>query len=130
MVSPVWSAARSVLAVVAGYVAMGLLITLVQETWLGGVSFTHSPWSLLLVAGFFTFLSAVAGGCLAAWICSHHPVRHGLVMSAVVVGETTWLITTGRTYDPVWFDMAAGASLIAGIQLGTLLRPAAKQVAT
>jgi len=117
---PLWGA-RSVLAVVIGYPLMGLRITLVQENWPGGVSYTHSSLWVLFLGGTFTFLSAVAAGWVAGWIAGHHPLLHALVMSAIVVGETAWLIATGRTVDPVWFDVCAGASLIVGLLVGASL---------
>ena len=117
--------ARGIVAVLGGYAVMGLLITLVQETWLGGVSYTTSTTGVLLVGGFFTFLSAVAAGALAGWIAGHHPLHHAAVMCLLVALETTWLITSGRTKDPLWFDLIASGSLLAGLMIGAsfLMRP-------
>ena len=112
---------RSLVGVVGGYALMGLLITMVQEWWFGGVSYRKSATLVLIAAGFLTFLCAVAGGWLAGWIAGRHPVRHGLVMSAMVAAETTWLITSGRTTDPVWFDTMAAGSLVVGLLLGSSL---------
>ncbi len=53
---------RSISAVVVGYLVLVALITLVQEVWFGGVGFYKSSLTVLMVAGFFTFLSAAAGG--------------------------------------------------------------------
>lgn len=112
---------RSVAAVVVGYVLMGALITLVQETWFGGVSYTKSSTGVLVTAGFFTFLAAVVGGYAAGWIAGRRPMLHGLAMSCLVVLETTWLIRSGKTWDPVWFDVTAAGSLVAGILIGAWL---------
>ena len=112
---------RSVAAIFVGYFVMGMLITLVQETWLGGVSYHTSSLSVLAVAGFFTFLSAVAGGVVAGLIAGRRPLLHGLVMCLLVVAETTWLVRTGRADGPLWFDAMAAASLMVGMLLGALL---------
>jgi type II secretory pathway pseudopilin PulG len=120
-VNPVLKTTRSLLAVVIGYAVMGFLITLVQESWFGGVSFSRSALAVLAISGFLTFLSAVAGGFLAAWIAGHHELWHAAAMCLLVSVEATWLITTGRTHDPLWFDTAAG-SLLAGILIGCWLR--------
>lgn len=112
---------RSVSAVLVGYLLMGGLITLVQETWFGGVSYTKSTTGVLVTAGFFTFLAAVVGGYAAGWIAGRGAMLHGLAMSCIVVVESSWLIGSGRTWDPVWFDVTAGSSLIAGILLGSWL---------
>jgi hypothetical protein len=57
---------RTAIAIVVGYAVMVILITLVQEAWFGGVDYYESSRDELAVAGFFTFLSAVAGGFFAA----------------------------------------------------------------
>ncbi len=115
-------AIRSLAAVVGGYFAMVVLITLVQETWLGGVSWQRSSPGVLLAAGTFTFLAAVVGGFVAAVVAGRSPLTHGLLMCAVATIETTVLISTGRVEGPVWFDLAAAGSLMVGILLGTQLR--------
>jgi len=113
--------ARSIVAVLGGYALMGLLITLVQETWLGGVSFSESSTPVLLTGGFFTFVCAVVAGAVAAWVAGHHPIHHAAVMCLLVVVETTWLITSGRTKDPLWFDLMASGSLLVGLLIGASL---------
>ena len=109
---------RGIVAVLGGYAIMGLLITLVQETWLGGVSFRISSTGVLLVGGFFTFLCAVVAGGIAGWVAGHHPVHHATVMCLLVTAETIWLVTSGRTKDPLWFDLIASGSLIVGLLIG------------
>ncbi len=63
---------RSLSAVVIGYLVMAALITLAQEVWFGGVGFYKSSLTVLVVAGFFTFLSAAAGGSVAVLIAKSH----------------------------------------------------------
>ena len=108
---------RIAAAVILGYVVMVLLITLVQETWFGGVSWNGSPYSTLFVAGFFTFLSAVVAGIFAAVISGGERVT-AIVMSGIVVLETIVLLATGRVAGPVWFDFSGSASLVVGIIFG------------
>ncbi len=112
---------RTILAIVVGYAVMVILITLVQETWLGGVSYRESPRSVLALAGFFTFLSAGIGGLVAAWIGGRQYLAHGLAVAAGVVVETTVLLSTGGLSGPLWFDLLAALSLIIGILLGAVL---------
>ncbi len=112
---------RSLAAVVIGYLVLVALITLVQEVWFGGVGFYKSSLTVLMVAGFFTFLSAVAGGLVAVLIAKGHRSIHALVMCLLVVVETITLTVTGGTTDPLWFDLLASGSLIIGIMLGAFL---------
>ena len=66
-------------------------------------------------------LAAVVGGYVAGLIAGRSPMLHGLVMSCMVAVETTWLISSGRTTDPLWFDVMAAGSLVVGILLGSWL---------
>ena len=112
------SATRSVLAVVVGYAAMVVLITLVQEAWFGGVSFQASSIGVLAIAGIFTFLSAVIGGVICGRVAARRPVLHVLPICLLVIAETIWLVTSGPSTDPLWFEIMAGSSLLVGILAG------------
>jgi len=109
---------RGLAAVAAGEASMVILITLVQETLFGGVSFTKSSAGVLLVSGALTFLAAVLGGFVAGWIARGFPMLPALVIAAFIPVETTYLIVSGRTIDPVWFDVMAASSLVVGLLLG------------
>lgn len=111
---------RGILAVVAGYAVMVVLITLVQVTWLGGVTFGESSLRVLLLAGVGTFLAAMIGGVIASAISGWRRIAP-LVMCAVVIVETTTLVATGRIGGPLWFDLSGAASLLVGILLGAEL---------
>lgn len=110
--------ALALLGALIGYPLMGFLITIVQEWIFGGVGYNKSSLGVLLLAGAGTFLSAVAGGSVAARIVSFKNLYPNLLMCALVTVETTWLVRSGRTHDPVWFDCLAAGSLIIGILLG------------
>ncbi|HWM94894.1 MAG TPA: hypothetical protein VN493_29335 [Thermoanaerobaculia bacterium] len=112
---------RILVGIVAGYALLGLLITLVFENGLGGVSYAESSAGVLLLAGFCGFASAVTGSMAAALISGGRRWITATVMSLLVMAETTWLVTSGRADGPVWFDALGALSLIAGIQLGAFL---------
>src|SRR5687767_13622319 len=63
------------LGAIAGYVTLALTSTLVQEVWLGGVSYVDSPRRVLVLAGVFTPWCAFAGG----------------LVGALVAGRSRWL---------------------------------------
>jgi len=109
------TALRLVLGVVVAHPAMALGITLVQETWFGGVGYHESSVAELAMAGLFTFLCAVLAGAIAALVAGRGGRVAALIMSALIVAETIWLIMTGRADGPVWFDVLAASSLIVGI---------------
>ncbi len=108
---------RTAVGFVCGYALMVVLITLVQETWFGGVSFGTTPPVTLALAGFFTCVAAGLGAAAAAAIGGSGRIPGGL-MSGMVVVETTVLITTGRVSGPLWFDIASAGSLIVAILIG------------
>ena len=110
-----------------GYGIMVVLITLVQETWFGGVSLGKSSLGVLVAAGILTSVAAAIGSITATAIARPFGRIAPVVMACVVVVETTVLVTTGRVSGPLWFDVMAAGSLIASILVGAevLLRLAA-----
>lgn len=114
-------ALRTAAAVVTGYAVMVVLITLVQETWFGGVGWGTTPLGILAVAGFFTAISAAVGAVTATAIARPSGRIPAIVMSCLVVIETTALFLTGKVSGPVWFDVLAAASLIVAILVGAEL---------
>ena len=118
-----WSAVKNVgigmAALVAGYAIVALVSTLVQEAWLGGVSYQHSSLRVLILAAIFTPAGGVLGGLVAGSIGRRAPLTHGLALFALVAAETTYLIVTHRVDGPVWFEAGAGATLGAAVVLGS-----------
>lgn len=109
---------RTIAGVVCGYALMVVLITLVQETWLGGVRWGDSTLGVLAVAGLFTCVSAVVGAAVATVIARPAGRLAGGIMALLVVLETTALLVTGQAAGPFWFDALAALSLIAAILAG------------
>lgn len=114
---------RSLGAVLAGYVALILLTTAVQEGLFGGVSFHGSSLPVLLGAGLLTPLAGAAAGYLTARLAGTRPLLHVLPMCIAVAVETTFLFRSGRVDGPLWFEALAGAALIAGIVVGAAIVP-------
>jgi len=112
---------RTIAGVVLGYALMVVLITLVQETWFGGVAWGETPLAPLLLAGFFTCVAALIGAAAATAIARPGGRAAAMVMSCLVAIETAVLVFTGRVGGPLWFDIAAAGSLIVAIVLGAEL---------
>jgi hypothetical protein len=109
----------AVLGAIAGYVAVALTSTLVQEVWLGGVSYRESARSVLILAGVFTPLGAFLGGLVSALVARHGRWLAALLLSALIAVETTYLFATGRVDGPLWFEAGAGAALIVAVLAAT-----------
>ncbi len=112
---------RAVAGVICGYILMVVLITLVQETWFGGVAWGRTPIGTLTIAGFITSVAAAVGSIAATAISRPTGRLAALIMSCVVVVETTVLVLTGKVTGPLWFDVVAAVSLIVAILLGAEL---------
>jgi hypothetical protein len=112
---------RTLLGLICGYGLMIVLITLVQETWFGGVGWHETPLAKLALAGFLTCVAAAVGAVAATAIAWHTGRIAAAIMACLIVVETTALIVTGRTSGPLWFDAVAASSLIVAILLGAEL---------
>jgi hypothetical protein len=109
---------RTLAGVLFGYALMVLLITLVQEGWFSGVAWGETPLGDLLLAGLLTCVAAVVGSMAATAIARPTGRLAALIMCVLVAIETTALIVTGRVGGPLWFDLAAAASLIVALLTG------------
>jgi hypothetical protein len=112
---------RTIFGIVIGYAIMVVLITLVQETWFGGVSPGRSSVAVLSAAGVLTAVAAVIGSVAATVIAWPLGRVAALTMACVVVIETSVLVITGRVPGPLWFDLIAAGSLIVSILAGAEL---------
>ena len=106
---------------VIGYALMVVLIILVQEKWLGGVTYHGSSRRTIFLAGIFSFGAAVVGGLAAGLIALDWAWVPGGLMAAAIAVETAYLIRSGRVKGPLWFEISAAGSLVIGLGLGILL---------
>lgn len=113
-------ATRSVAGIVIGYLIFVLGAWVVQEAILGGVSY-HDSLTTIALAGVLTPLAAAVGAIITVIIAGRQPWLHLIPMVMLIAAETTYLYTQGRVDGPLWFETAAGASLIAGGIIGALV---------
>jgi hypothetical protein len=107
-----------ILSVIIGELGLVVLTTFVQEYIFRGISYTTSPLPVLIIGGLLTFLAAIGAGILSALPSGKALHMVPIILSLLVVLEMTYLISAGITGDPIWFDILAGFTLIAGICLG------------
>lgn len=113
-------ATRSVAGIVIGYLIFVFGAWIIQEAILGGVSY-HDDLTTIALAGVLTPMAAAVGAIVTVSIAARHPWLHLIPMFALIAAETTYLYTQGRVDGPLWFETAAGASLIAGGMMGAVL---------
>jgi hypothetical protein len=119
-------AVRSVAAVVTGYAMMVAGAWLGQESVFPGTEF-GSPTLELLTVGVLTSVLAGTGGAVTAILAPSRPYLHLLPMAVLISVETISLYVTGRVSGPLWFELLAGASLIAGSVAGAWVGVALKR---
>jgi len=108
-------------AVLVGYIVLALASTLVQEVWLGGVSYHRSSTRVLVLAGIFTPVCGLLAGWVVAKIGQRAATRAALILALLIALETAYLFVTGRVDGPLSFEAGAGAALAAAVLLGAWL---------
>ena len=110
-----WRLLRGLLGTIAGYTTLALTSTLVQEVWLGGVSYRDSGPLVLLLAGLFTPLCAFAGGLVGALIAGQSRWLAAAALCGLITVESTYLYVTQSVDGPLWFEAGAAAALILAV---------------
>lgn len=115
------------LAVICGELLMIILITLAQEVVVNGVKVGTSPISDIAIGGIGTLLSGAIAGFIATLIVGRTSKLPALILSILVVTETTYLILSNKILNPIWFDALAALSLIGSIWIGYYLYTTKRQ---
>ncbi len=105
-----------------GYVAIVIGTILTFEVFLGGIGYYKSSAGVLALASLGAVVSGLLGGYLAAWIGGSRPVQYALGVLVFLVLDTTFFVMSGKSVDPIWFNLADGATLMAATVLGGFLR--------
>lgn len=116
-----WRFLMGLLGTLAGYITLALTSTLVQEIWLGGVSYRDSGRLVLILAGVFTPMCAFVGGLVGALVAGRSRWLAAAALSGLITIETTYLYTTQRVDGPLWFEAGAAAALILAVCAATWL---------
>lgn len=110
-------AARSLASIVLGYAVIVALTSLPIAKLLGGVSFRHSSGGVLVLAG-LAAVAGMAGGYAAALAAGRAPVLHAAGVVGLLITETTLLLTTRPSHDPLWHSLMGAGMLMGGCLLG------------
>lgn len=109
---------RSLAAVIAGYLVIVAGTVLTFETMLGGIGYTKSSPTELALATLGALVSGLAGGMTAAWLAGRRPFLHAVGLLVPLGLDTAYVIFSGISSDPVWFDLGGSATLVVGALLG------------
>ena len=116
-----WRLSMGLLGALAGYITLALTSTLVQEVWLGGVSYRDSGPLVLLLASLFTPLCALVGGLVGALLAGQSRWLAAATLCGLIAVESTYLYITERVDGPLWFEAGAAAALILAVCAATWL---------
>lgn len=122
MSSQLLSVTRSLLAIVAGYAVIAIGTILTFEVLLGGISYATSSRTVLAVAMVGAVLSGLAGGYVAARLACCLPVLHASLVLIPLALDTAFVLSSGISADPLWFDLAGSGALMASAVAGGWLR--------
>ena len=115
-------ATRSLAAVVVGYAVIAIGTTLAFEVWLGGIGYHKSSTPVLAVASLAAFLSGFSGGYAAAWLGGRPQLLHAAGVLIPLIIDTTYVVTSGVSSDPLWYDLAGAVTLMGAAVLGGYVR--------
>lgn len=113
---------RSLVAVVAGYMVIVAGTVLAFEVWLGGIGYYKSSFPVLAVASLAALAVGLAGGYVAAWIGGRAPVLHAAGVLVPIILDTTYVISSGVSRDPIWYDLVGASTLMVAAILGGFVR--------
>ncbi len=122
MRNKVLRAVRSLAAVVVGYAVIVIGTTLAFELWLGGIGYYKSSTPVLAVASVAAFLSGFSGGYVAAWLGGRPQLLHAAGVLIPLIIDTTYVVTSGLSTDPVWYDLVGAVTLMGAAVLGGYVR--------
>jgi hypothetical protein len=113
---------RSTAAAIAGYVLIVIGTSLAFEYMLGGIGYYKSSPAVLAVASLAALVSGLAGGYVAAWVGGRPYLLNAAAVLVPLILDTTYVITSGISHDPVWYDLLGSGTLMLGAILGGILK--------
>jgi hypothetical protein len=117
---------RSVLAVLAGFVAMALTV-IVATVLFARVLYPDAapgrpptPTGAWLAVNFaYSLAAAVLGGWLAAYLAPRAPFRHAVALAVVAAAMALpGILGGGSPGQPAWYPAVLGALAVGGVLLG------------
>jgi hypothetical protein len=118
---------RALLALVAGFAAMAVLIAIVTillqkltPSWVGETG--HPRPGYIFVNLGYSFLAAAAGGYVTAWLAHANPLLHVLALAVTVLLLAALSALQQRSKQPVGYMLALVALTPIGVLAGGLIR--------
>jgi hypothetical protein len=117
----------ALLALVGGFLTMALLVgvaTAVLMKWAPDwVGATGRPGPAYIAVNLgYSFLAAIAGGYVTAWIAKDNPLIHVLVLALTVLLLSALSAVQQRGRQPIWYQLTLLAMTPVGVFVGGWVR--------
>ncbi len=103
---------RVLLGMIGGYAVIVIGTTLTFEVLLGGIGYYKSSSLVLGIASIGAFVTGFLGGCAAALIGGRPHFHSAAAVLLLLIMDTTYVISSGISKDPVWFELIGGGTLM------------------
>ena len=118
---------RLAAAAVLGYAVIVLGTTAVFEWTFGGIGFYKSSAAVLAASAIGAAVSGFCGGLTAGWVGRGAPLQHAAGVLVFLVIDTTYVLTSGISQDPAWYDLLGSLTLMISCLAGAHLLSRQKQ---
>jgi hypothetical protein len=113
---------RSIAAAIGGYLVIVVCTTVAFEYILGGIGYYKSSSAVLAIASLAALVSGLAGGYVAGWVGGRPYLLSAAGVLVPLILDTTYVITSGISHDPVWYDLFGSGTLMLAAILGGILK--------
>lgn len=118
---------KSVFALMAGFAVMTVLVIVLTAVlqrrfpaWVGVPTRPRPAYIAVNLA--WSFLAAVAGGYVTAWIAAENPLGNALALAIVVLAMSAISALQARGRQPVWYQIALLVISPLGVLAGGMAR--------
>src|SRR5688500_13671795 len=118
MRGPVRRALRSVAAVLGGYAVIVAGASLAFVPLLGWLGSYMSCGTALAIASVAAFVVGFCGGFVSAWVGGRPRLSHAAGLLIPLAIDTTFVVPSGVSSDPLWYDLAGSLTLVVAALLG------------
>jgi hypothetical protein len=122
MSSGILKAARSLVGIIVGYIVIVVGTVLAFEVFLGGIGYYKSTLLVLTIASVAAFITGLAGGFVGAWLGGKPYLLQAGGVLLLLTLDTTFVITSGVSNDPLWFDLIGALTLMTSALMGGFLK--------
>jgi peptidoglycan/LPS O-acetylase OafA/YrhL len=118
--------ARSIAAVIVGYLVLAVAIMALFAVWFGS-SDAQPTGAFMIYSLIYGLMAAIVAGYITALIAGRAEMRHAIALAAValILGIVSMVMAGGR--EPLWYQVANLFVVVDGVLTGGFLRRLRRQ---